>query len=159
MKKRKRYSFKNTFMVKLKDSIKSNEYRDHEPEYVADHLYDDVKFLPKGEFNSSISIELLSKLPLYLKRDWNIIDLDKYFEEPPEEEPETRIESISKTPVNVLLLSEEKKIQLKATALGLARNEEYSKQVGLDGKEDEEESVKEEKSDDLTDIFKKYGGD
>lgn len=69
----------------------------------------------------------------------------------------TKIEAISKTPVNVLMLSKEKKIQLKATALGLAREEEYSKQVGLDGKEDEEESVEEEESDDITDIYKKYG--
>lgn len=130
-KKSKKSSLRHSFKERLAESIKSEIMdEDHHTEYV-DHSLDGIPLLPNGQTNSSISNELLYKLPLHLQRFsyWSIIDLEKYFK--PEEEPETRIETISKTPVNVLMLSNEKKLQLKATALGLARKEEYSKNVGL----------------------------
>lgn len=144
---------KKIFAVKLAESIRSNEIRHEDSEYV-DHRYDNVPFLPKGEFNSSIPIEFLSKLPLYLQRCWNRIDFEKYFEEPPEEvetvespdNPLSRVSRESEKPLDVFKLNEDRKNQLKAIALG-----EVKKQREEEKEEDEEENEEE-------DIFKKYGG-
>jgi len=131
-KKQKKYSMANSFKKDFIQSLKNDELReDNSPEYV-DHSLDGIPLLPKGQWNTTISNNQLYQLPLHLQRFsyWSIIDLEKYFAETPEE-VETRIEAISKIPVNVLLLSHEKKLQVKATVLGLAREEEYSKKVGL----------------------------
>jgi len=118
--KKKEYSIKNTYKSKLIESINSDEYKDHEPEIV-DNRYDYVPFLPRGHFNSSISTELLSKLPIYLQRCWNRIDLEEYFKEP--EPPEPPIPPIPPElepapDLFQLIKNKEKRIKLKSIILG-----------------------------------------
>lgn len=134
---------KKIFAVKLAESIKSNEIRQENPEYV-DHRYDDVLFLPKGEFNSSIPVEFLVRLPLYLQRCWNRIDLEKYFEELPKEvetvespdNPLSRVSRESEIPIDVFkILSDRRKDKLRAIALG-----EIKEQQKEDEENEEEEN-------------------
>ncbi len=116
--KKKKHSIKNTFSSKLIESISSDEYRDHEPEIV-DNRYDDIPFLPRGHFNSSIPIELLSKLPIHLQKCWNRIDLEEYFKESIEEPIPPEPPEIEPTPdLFQLIKDKEKRIKLKSIILG-----------------------------------------
>lgn len=116
--KKKEYSIKNLFNIKLIESINFNEYKDHEPEIV-DNRYDGVPFLPRGKLNYSIPNELLSKLPFHLQRCWNRIDLKEYFKESIEEPiPPIPLE-IEPTPdLFQLIMDKEKRTKLKAIILG-----------------------------------------
>lgn len=119
-KKSKKYSMKNTFESKFIESIKFNEYRDHEPEIV-DNRYDGVPFLPRGKFNSSISTKLLSQLPFHLQRCWSRIDLKKYFREYTEEPtpPIPPKPLIEPTPnLFQLIKDKEKRTKIKAIVFG-----------------------------------------
>ena len=91
---------------------------------------DNIRYLPTGKFNTSISRKMLVQLPLRFQTKWRKLDLDYYFAV--EEEEESDLERISNTPVNLPLLSKENKLRVKAIALGLSeKNNKYSKEVGL----------------------------
>ena len=90
---------------------------------------DNIRYLPTGKFNTSISRKMLVQLPLRFQTKWRKLDLDYYFAV---EEEESDLERISNTPVNLPLLSKENKLRVKAIALGLSeKNNKYSKEVGL----------------------------
>ena len=114
---------------RLASIISSNiEYSiTHQSEGVTE---DNIRYLPTGKFNTSISRKMLVQLPLRFQTKWRKLDLDYYFAV--EEEEESDLERISNTPVNLPLLSKENKLRVKAIALGLSeKNNKYSKEVGL----------------------------
>ena len=117
--KKKKYSIKNLFNIKLIESINFNEYKDHEPEIV-DNRFDGVPFLPRGKFNSSIPIEKLSKLPFHLQRCWNRIDLKEYFKEPMEEPELPEMMGMTEPIPDLfqLIKDKEKRIKIKAMVFG-----------------------------------------
>ena len=113
---------------RLASIISSNiEYSiTHQSEGVTE---DNIRYLPTGKFNTSISRKMLVQLPLRFQTKWRKLDLDYYFAV---EEEESDLERISNTPVNLPLLSKENKLRVKAIALGLSeKNNKYSKEVGL----------------------------
>ena len=117
--KPKKHSIENLFNIKLIETINYNESKDNESEIV-DNRFDGVPFLPRGKFNYSIPIELLSKLPFHLQRCWNRIDLEEYFKkpEPPEPPIPPEIMEITEKPVNVFdLIKKDKQIKIKAMVL------------------------------------------
>ena len=95
-----------------------------------------VKFpmLPLGLSNTQIPQDWLLKIPLRDRPFWCRIDFDKVFADKMKSESNTEIEeddieAISQTPVDVKMLSQDSKLQIKAIALGLERDSEKS--VGL----------------------------
>jgi len=120
--KQKRYSLINTFHKRVMESVKSEMFDESEP-VIVDHRYDNVPFLPRGQFNSSIPTKLLNQLPLYLQRCWERIDLNEYFAEPPKEtespdNPLSRVSRESERPLDVFELNEDRKNKIKAITFG-----------------------------------------
>jgi hypothetical protein len=81
-----------------------------------------------GIRNGQIDYEMLMQLPPSWRRFWTIVDLDFAFQEKTELE---KTDIISQNNVDVKLLSQDKKLQLKAITLGETRESKYSKSVGL----------------------------
>jgi len=133
MKKQKRYSFKDTFKKKLQESIKNEEYRGDTPPVYVDHSLDGIPLLHNGQRNVSISTQILHQLPLHLQRFsyWSVIDLEKYFEEPPEEietiespdNPLSRVSRESEKPLDVFEINENMKNKIKSIVLGELSNQ------------------------------------
>ena len=91
---------------------------------------EEVPLLPRGKRNASISHEMLSQLPIHWRSIWHRLDLETIFAVD-EEVIESEIETVSKTPVNVKLLTQDHNLQRQAEKLGHQRDNQYSKEVGL----------------------------
>lgn len=79
---------------------------------------------------SRISQEDYANLKGVDKLYWYRAEIPEQEESKIEDEMD-KIDRISKTPLNLKLLSREKNLNLKAEALGLEKNTNYSKMVGL----------------------------
>ena len=129
--RKKKVSLEKSFRKRVRDSEIYNLSHREQTQTEPDEYWYQVPFLPRGQTNASIDQELLLQLPQHLRRHWRNLDLEKLFAE---DEKESDIETVAKTPVNTLLLSQEKKLQLKAIALGMQdKPNTHHKEVGLDG--------------------------
>jgi len=124
--KKKKYRASDSLRSALKDSIERKMYSEESVQ--ESNPFENIPFLPDRQTNTSIPIDILNQLPPWLRRYAFQIDLDKYFREEPQEDDVTRI---SKSPVNVILLSKEKRLQVKAKELGREKPDGYTKDVGL----------------------------
>ena len=91
-------------------------------------------FYKNGEYNASMPLEWLAKLPYSWQRYWRKIDFDLLFGDEILEESKPELTPIRKrTDImpDLNKLSIEKKTQLKAIALGELKREDYEKQDPL----------------------------
>jgi hypothetical protein len=123
----KKVSQPDPFITSLNNKIVHNVTDDRDDFSRRSHYV--LPQLPYGQINASIPIEQLNQLPLHHRIHWKKLDLEKIFHV---EAEESEMEKISNTPVNVILLSKEQKLQLRAQALGLSRKNKYAEKVGLD---------------------------
>ena len=95
-----------------------------------DEKYDDISYYLRtdGKRNASIPRDLLKQLPYQWQKKWNLLDLEKCF---PQEEEQDKIDKISKTPVNLKLLSRDLDLTKQAKDLDIDRDDKYSDEVGL----------------------------
>ena len=128
--RKKKVSMTKSFMKRVRDSEIYNLSHKDEQKGEPDEYWYQIPFLPRGVTNPSIDQELLLQLPQHLRKIWYRLDLEKLFAE---DEEESDIETKANSEVNTLMLSKEKKLQLKAIALGMANEKptKYHERVGL----------------------------
>ena len=104
-------SISDKFGEKLANSFSYSMSREQVPE--PDPIFSEIKWLPRGVTNASISQDVLLAMPQWLRRYWRNIDLYELFKEEFEPEPPKPPKSLTR----------EDKIKMKAIFLGETKEE------------------------------------
>ena len=119
----------NPLWTRIHDQMRHElHHNDDEESKSYEDKYADVPFLPRGMRNNAISQSLYFQIEPEHRIIWHKIDLDEYFEK---EEGVKDIDTISRTAIDVRLLSYDLDLTKKADALGVKRDKKYSDEVGL----------------------------
>ena len=125
---RKKKSVPNPMWDKIHDNIRYEIHHNNDeerPEYA--DKYEGVPLLPRGTRNNSIPHDLYLQIDEAHRMFWHKIDLDSYFEQ----EGVKDIDTISRTAIDVRLLSYDLDLTKKADNLGIKTDRKYSDEVGL----------------------------
>ena len=126
---KKKVARPNPLWTRIHDQMKHElHYNNDEESGTYEDKYADVPFLPKGMRNNSIPQSLYFQIEPHHRIIWHKIDLDQYFEQ---EEGVKDVDTISRTAIDVRLLSYDLDLTKKADALGVERDRKYSDEVGL----------------------------